>query len=509
MRSLRLAVAALVLLAAAAPAAADAPARAIRCGTLERLPALEGRARPAPVAHAGPNKLVRDGFGGVYTVRESANFAVKWQSASLTEEQAQTVLDTLEATWVKYASLGHAGPTGTETYKLNAYVHGIEDNPPIDFDGGYASLDDQGYPYFVISSNIIDDGDEVVQHVTAHELYHDYQLSLSAFADQSGYWFWEATADWAAQETFPALARPYAFVGAYALATELALFSAGDPFGEDPIAGVHQYGSSIFERYLTDRLDDPTLVPRAWMESGPGDDPLEVMDGLLPAGAIEGGLAGAFADFAATNAIWDYPQRAQILGWVEAYAQQFPGRPRYHATIFGEGTGGFDEIEPARALRSFGYHVLRFVWPADGVVELSLELDAAGSSGTPAGWAAVVVYEVEGGEPVYLELPIDGGAATLELPRPEGGELGYLAISVTGDARDEAETFGYRYRIGPPAEPAGPDAGPGEEPEEPPGCCSMGGGGGAPGSALLALVVVMRLGRRRARPRVSDSRART
>jgi MYXO-CTERM domain-containing protein len=64
-----------------------------------------------------------------------------------------------------------------------------------------------------------------------------------------------------------------------------------------------------------------------------------------------------------------------------------------------------------------------------------------------------------------------------------------LAIGLTTDTRDDTETFAYRYRIRPGEAPAGPDAGPGEMPDDPPGgCCST--GGGASGSALLAVLVV-------------------
>lgn len=496
MRALRLLpILVLALTVAAAPAAADT--HSLRCGTPERLPALHTRAKPAPVAHAGPaGKLLRDGFGGPFTgVRESTNFAVKWQSATVSDEKAQTVLDTLEAAWLVYAAIGHVGPTGTETYKLNAYIHTINDNPSIDFDGGYAWVDDEGYPYFVISANIADPAS--LQHVTAHELYHDYQLSLPAFQEESAYWFWESTADWAAQEVYPTSSDGYSFVGGYALLPELALFSAGDPFAKDPLPGYHQYGASIFERYLTDRHDDPTLIALAWETSDGLDDPLRVLDELLASGST----AEVFADMAAHNTVWDYPQAELILPWIEYFRAAFAQVAPYHATVFASGTGGFLDSPEARPLRSWGYHHLRFVRPADGAVEISLELDAQGSFGTQAAWFATVVGAAPDSAPEYTSVPISGttGELTVTLPQGEGDDLHYLAIGVTGEARDDTETFGYRYRIRPADAPAGPDAGPGEDPDEPGGCCSTGGGGAA-GSLLLGLLVVA-LGPRRRRVR--------
>jgi hypothetical protein len=487
----------LAITSAAAPASAER--HSVRCGTLERLPAALARPKPAPVPHAGPVKVVRDAFPGPFTgVRESANFAVKWQSADVSEEKAQAVLDALEASWVVYAALGHAGPTGTDTFKLNAYIHNINDNPSIEFDGGYATIDDEGYPFFVISANITDP--ETIQHVSAHELYHDYQMSLSAYQDFTAYWFWESTADWAGQEVYPALSSPYSFIGGYGVLPELSLYSAGDPFAEDPLPGYHQYGASIFERYLTQLHDDPSLIAQAWLTAGPSDDPLRVLDGLVPTGSS----AEAFAGLAAHNAVWDYPQRDLILPWVEYFEAAF-GRTPYHATVFAEGTGAFVDAPAARALRGWGYHVIRLRRPDTGVVEISLELPATGSSGSTAAWSATVVG-VTDGAPEYTEVPISGGAGELSVELPAGApdDLHYLAIAVTSDARDDLETFSYRYRILPGEAPAGPDAGPGEEPEEPGGCCSVGsGGGGATGSALLALLVITATAapRRRRSPR--------
>ena len=186
----------LTLLVVVTTSASAAPHRdPIRCGTPERLSGLD-RTKPPPVALGGATKVTRDAFGGTHTVRESDNFAVKWQSTALTDAQAQVVLDALEHAWVVYTALGHGVPTGADTYRMNAYVHGAADNPPIDFDGGYATIDDQGYPYFVLSNSLFEYGDEVVEAVAVHELYHDYQMSLPGFAAESTAWFWESTAEW-------------------------------------------------------------------------------------------------------------------------------------------------------------------------------------------------------------------------------------------------------------------------------------------------------------------------
>ena len=207
------------------------------------------------------------------------------------------------------------------SFRINAYVSSETDNPAIDFDGGYANLDDEGFPYLVISANIF--GEEPffdrLQSVLSHEFYHDIQFGTTAYQAESAYWYWEATAEWASQQLYPDLDAAYTFVGAYALATELPVFYAGDAFGDSP-SGVHQYGASIFARHLTDRLELPSLVPESWEAAGAEDDPLDVLDGLLPGGDI----AAAYIEFAPHMALWDFTRRDLILPWIRDVHRALP-----------------------------------------------------------------------------------------------------------------------------------------------------------------------------------------
>ena len=58
---------------------------------------------PAPRATGGPQaKTNRDAFGERYNTRSSVNFALRWQSAPVTEAQAQFALDELERAWAVY-----------------------------------------------------------------------------------------------------------------------------------------------------------------------------------------------------------------------------------------------------------------------------------------------------------------------------------------------------------------------------------------------------------------------
>jgi hypothetical protein len=478
------------------------PARAdgFHCGTPailhDHLPALRAIPRPAEI-HTLGGKLIRDGFG-THTVRVSTNFALNTGNNPISDVEAQRVLDAAEDSWAVYVdTLGFGPVTGTVGYRLNIYVSWTNDNPSIDYDGGYATIDNDGYPYLVISKNLVTDVEQI-RTVISHEFFHDFQMSVNAYNSSAAQWYWEATAEWGAMEVYPALSGPYSFVGAFALTQELPLYYFGDPFAQDP-TGQHQYGAGLFPRYLSDRIGDPSLITDSWNQAGSGDDPIDFLGSLLPGGAIDGGIDAAIDDFSARNALWDYPLRALMLPWINTFEATYP---TYHQLvtplILSAGTDGYVDIAPSRHLHELGSHQMVLSAPASKVIDVGIRGDAAGTSGTPATWSATLVRTTADGI-VYTPVPFDGteGALAVTLPADEGSAR--LVVTVHGNGRNENETFGYQLRVG--ADPGGsPDAGvggadAGETPEtgDGGGCCST--GGGATGSvvlSLLALVVIRR-----------------
>ena len=369
------------------------PHSRVRCGTIERLPGALQKPRPPRTFMLGGEKQTRDGFGGGHEVLESTNFAVKWTSAGLTPDQAQRVLDILEESWALYFdTLGHTIPEGADQFRINAYVSGEKDNPSIDYDGGYADLDGEGFTYLVLSSNLVGEPDDDALLATAsHEFYHDVQFGTNAYAGETAYWYWEATAEWASQELYPDLDDSYTFVGGFALLTELPIFFAGDALGDDP-SGVHQYGASIFPRHLTDCLGSPALVPDSWEVALPEDDPLDVLDGLLPSGTI----AEAYAEFAPRMALWDFTRRDLIIPWVDVYAEAYPDEDGIALRVGPDGTGGMVPAPAGREPGGFAANIIELARPESGALDLSIEVDAAGSLGTPGQVTATVVRPVAG-----------------------------------------------------------------------------------------------------------------
>jgi MYXO-CTERM domain-containing protein len=484
-------------------AGAAPPRGHVRCGTLERLAQAVRTPRPARTFTLGGEKQTRDGFGGGHEELLSTNFAVKWTSANLTPDQAQQVLDILEDSWSLYFdTLGHTIPAGADQFRINAYVSGEKDNPSIDFDGGYANLDGEGFTYLVLSTNLIGQADDDGLLATAsHEFYHDVQFGTEAYIGESAYWYWEATAEWASQQLYPDLDDSYAFVGAFALLTELPIFFSGDAFAEDP-SGVHQYGASIFPRHLTDRLDSPALVADSWEQALPEDDPLDVLDGLLPSGTI----AEAYAEFAPHMALWDFTRRDLIVPWVDLYADAYPDDDAIALRIGPEGTGGLVSAPAGRQPHSFGANVIEIARPASGELDLSVEVDAAGSLGTPGQLTATVVRPVPGTADVdYTPVAIVGGAGAAHLELAADQPIAYLVVAATADTRSFDESFPYRVGVEPvvPQPEPQPDDGEPDDGSSPAdgdedgGCgCRSGGAPANAGSAALLLLGVA-LSRRR------------
>ncbi len=463
-----------------------------KCGTPKRISSFRGPAPRTAIARTtlAIDKLDRDSVEGGTQLRRSRNFAVRWRDAQVSEAEAQMILDELEASNDLYLSLGHRPLYGSEMYRVNLYISaGPDDVAPIDFAGGYAEEDEEGYPYVVIAKELFADGEVWVRSTVAHELYHDFQITTGSYLeDEHSEWFWEASADWAGQERYPEAAESYFYVGAFALAEEVPLFYMGDPFGTDEILGSHQYGASIALRYLTEKLGDRTLVAKTWETGSSDGDALRTFGRLVsPELAV---LADHFGDFAAHTALWDVNHREAVIYFVNDYATSFPERSRIDATIGAEGTD-WTKVAADRRPGAFGYNVIELVRPVDGKLDLALATPASGAT-----WRATLVRRSAG--ITYTTLPIVDGAGALSVEMAATEERAWLVVAAIADERALDRRYDYELRVGlheePPPPPPGDDGG-----------CAAGGHRGFLG--VLAPVMLVVCGRRRARSEHS-SRAR-
>jgi uncharacterized protein (TIGR03382 family) len=469
MRFLTLAI--LVASKAALATPCGTPARLAKLGVPHKLPVKQLR--------AGATKLVRDGFPGPHQARTSANFAVQWRDAAVTDAQAQQILDAAEQGFSLYTgAFAQTPPSGSDAYLINIYVSAsAQDSPSIDFDGGYAWSDDEGYPYVVLSAALLTDGPNLVD-TTVHELYHDFQITAGAFATQ--YWYWEATAEWAAQELLPESNVAYVFIGAYALAEELPIFYWSDPLAGDPVVGVHQYGAASLPNYLTSSMQDRSLVPATWRTGAAADDPLDALFAQVAGTKDE--IDDLFIAFAAHQVLYDVPHADVIQPWVAAYAHAYPERSRFDAHV--AAAGAPDWTAPTVLPRAFGFDIVELARPVDGKLHVELATDASGSTGTPARWRAMLVQRTTTG---IRYTPV---AAVVDAELGLAEDKAWLVVASTADTRSYDETFGFRYRVNPPPDPE-PDPDPTTTPYDP--GCSTGGppgpAGGAIGLVLAALVL--------------------
>ena len=481
-----------VLLALPASAAAGQPGLppAVRCGTMERLDRalLVPARRRARILHPpAAGKTTRDSFGGWAHLRESDNFAVKWTSDDIGDADAGVAVATLEESWSRYiGGLAQDLPTGADQFRVNAYVVGPNDALSIDFTGGYTDLDSEGYPYVVMSADLFAPSADrdAVRHVLSHEFYHAVQFATGAFAGQEARWYWESTAEWASQEVYPDLPDGYDLIGAFALTSELAVFDGADPLMRS-LSSYHQYGVSVFFRYLVERSQSSTLVADSWRSAGAQDDPLDVVGGLLP----DGDVAAAYREFAPHTALWDFAHRDLILTAVQSWTRNDPGVGRFVAGVGHSGTGGWTTIRDDRLPRAFGTNVVEMVRPDSGQLELSVEVEPAGSLGTPS-TAQVTLVRESGAGITYTPIALTGGAGAATASLPEGEERAYLVVAATADTRSTEEIFPYRFWVGRAVQP---EPQPSADPDGEGGGCAVGGrsGRGSTAGALAALLMLL------------------
>ena len=459
------------LLVLAIAAALPAPARAasrVRCGTHVALAmgAPARRVAAAPPSAAG--KSMRDAFGGAPHARRSANFAVKWgDGRPVDREMVAALLDMLEIAWRdEIEEMDLPLPVGSDATLFNIYLYGTGLAVPDVGFSAYTGIDDEGYPYVVLPPDL-DLADaaavDLMRITTAHEFFHAIEMRTGAYdaaAGSHGYWYWEASADWMALQVWPdsPVARDY--VPFYLMAPHVGIETVEfpDPDGFSPLQ-LHHYGASILPVYLSDRVADRALVLASWTSAAPTDEPLAVIGALLAERDLD--LGEVFADFAATSALLDYPDRALIEESMEKLLAVYPDYDQRVAARLSPDDGELIAAPAATLPEAWAYNLVE-VERADEV-DISIEADELGSAGTPA------------------------RLVTRLLP---GDDLTRLVVASQPERTIPGETFAYRIALTPPPDPTEPPA------LEDDGGCSAAGGASHLALPLAALLLALRRRRR-------------
>ena len=458
--------AALAVIAVASPAEAS---RQVRCGTHVAL-AMRGAVAPRRVSAPPPSaagKRARDAFGRAPHARRSASFILKWgDEGAVADETVDALLAMLEVAWQhEIEAMELPLPVGADTWLFNVYLYGTGLAVPDFGFSAYTGIDDEGYPYVVLPPDdlIAAEAIDLMQVTTAHEFFHAIQMGTGAYdaaAGSTGYWYWEATADWMSLQiwTDSPVARDY--LPFYLMAPHVGIETVEfpDPDEFSPLQ-LHHYGASLLPVYLSDQVADRALVLASWTTAGPADEPLAVLDGLLAERGLD--MGEVFADFAATNALLDYPDRALIEESMGKTLAVYPDFDHQVAARLSPADGEVVAAPAATLPQAWAYNVIE-IERADEV-EVSIEADAVGSAGSPA-------------RLVTRLLPDD--------------DVTRLVVVSEPDRSIPDETFAYRVTLTPPPDPPI---------EEPPtdgeGGCSA--AGGTASHTLVALFLLLLVRRRR------------
>jgi hypothetical protein len=439
----------------------------LRCGTMPRL-VRERAAHPPPdlagLKSDGPLQL-RDGFGVSGTPRTSTHFALRsGPMITLSDEDATTILDALETAYRKYVvDMGLPAPIGSAQYYVNTYIGNSGGGAPdIDFEGAYTSVDNEGFPYMTIHPSLLQAA-EYLQSTTAHELFHTIQDATGPLYDyeeglRSGWW-WEATAEWGAVETFPQYVEEFA--GAYAMQPQISVNYMDYP-DEGTLIEYHHYGAAILPRYLTEKLGDWTIVRDTWKPLAPPSarSAVAALDRILAARTTPTSLRGIMADFALRNTIWDYRRGDLYSRFADETARGY-GRNedlRIVAEVAAGGTTAESRVDDARLPWGLAYNVIRVKRPTPGPWTVAFHGDATGSAGDPATFDVIVARVKERTLVEAQKLTLTDGAATLDVPEVKSGESLLLVVASIPEVFERDEIFGYTYELRSTA-PVVPDMG--------------------------------------------------
>jgi hypothetical protein len=419
------------------------------CGTLGRLQhTLQAAPVRLPLPPPGTEKAEREAGGTCANSEASDNFVLKWGNEESVSAYAVTeMLSAFEFTWSELVTqMGHPPPLTSATYKFNIYVGDTGSCAPSAYgNGGYFTVDAEGYPFIVMSLGTMADT-TYGKSVAAHEFYHAVQHATEAYgAGTYAQWYWEATATWAEREVYISDTVYAQFLFGYAFMPYRQLNAYQYP-GTGAIEEFHQYGAFIFPRYLSEHVEDWTLIRDSWVLADWNDDPIRVLEDLLPGGDIE----AIFGDFAAQNATWDYLDGSlyeQVLDQTADQSAYGIYDSRIVDTVGSQGTGDEWVEGPSLTLpERFGYNIIRLKSPESRELTVRFEGDESGSEGSTARYQVRLVREY-GTSRAYELVELDGTSGELSVGKVGTEAALYLAVSAFADHWNEGESFAYRYQL--------------------------------------------------------------
>ena len=351
---------------------------------------LQADPRPViqPISTTDGERL-RDPFEVDGWLSTTEHFALRWGPEATYSEDLMMRIGGLLEDGLRGCADGYPRPRGPNS-KLNVYVGSTGGGtPPVSgFATAYVSIDAEGFPYMVLSPELVDavrwDGVEVARGVLAHELFHTIQASTGNLSeDPRSAWFWEASASWIVQEVAPEHPDVAAYVGAFALSPHRSLERvAAQP--ETYLDLIQPYGAEIFVSYLEEFHGGPELVRDLWLTSTP-DAVVNTWLGDTLATATTP-WEDIVLDFRVQNTDYSaYDYGALYREGADGFARAFPEDDR-RTTVFlpTEGTEGEERPQEVLFPEAYGANYIVLQQPLPGNMKLSLRPDETGDQGTPS-----------------------------------------------------------------------------------------------------------------------------
>lgn len=253
--------------------------------------ALSGPAGVGEVGERAARAADKPVYGTPYPRHyNSPNFTVNWLSGSGNLGLAEHVAQVLEQGWVALIEeQGWAVPVSADTFKL--WVMLDDTLAGTGFTTTYDSAEyPQGYPVMYLNPDYSVD-QSFMDSVAVHELHHAIQYALRDYSGEGAEaWYWEASAQWAAELALPDNDRYAEAAGWYAPTAW---------YRYDSMEDAHPYGMFLVNAWVDEHGPVSEGMKLTW-ELGadrPGEDwAILLSDALgIDVSEVWGGFTGAYA----------------------------------------------------------------------------------------------------------------------------------------------------------------------------------------------------------------------
>ena len=410
--------------------------------------------KPLPYpSHKAPTKEVRTVID-LPNRALSDNFVLHWgDETSLSVQKQEEILDYLEWSWThEIEVMQYPAPYGTDHYLFNVYMGSSGSGAPSDAGvAGYYTTDEDGWPMVVLGQYVAENDDQY--SVIPHEFFHAVQHSTERYPYSGpSAWYWEATATWMENQVLPDDPNYAVFLFGYAFLPHQSLLFF-DYFDTGTIEEYHQYGAFIFPQFLSEYYSGSDWIRDSWVMDLGHEDPFSaLLDGFEAEGLDPNAV---FAEFAASNAYWDYTHQDWYTYYLDYYATYFSGSDqRVVEQLHPNGTGGWVDSSDVSPLEYASYHHIRLENSTHDTLYLSFEGNETGTDGSEAMWSLTIVRKL-GDAVTYDWLGTTSRLNSVPIAALGVADELTLSISLLAGQYIEGEHFDYRYRLVPNPEMSG------------------------------------------------------